>query len=125
MTVTSDIDISKTNGATRQGLRQRAARTGRQLQDAAGELTAKAQQGLGVARERGTELAGTAGTRLRSAGRGAVGEVRRRPVPYGLAAAAGIAAVAVLASPRARNLVVETAGRLWNAVQARRGALKL
>jgi len=121
MTLTSNID----GAGSPEGLRERAARAGRSLQEAAGELAAKAQQGLGSARERSGELTSRTGRRLRAAGRTAVGDFRRRPVPYAVAAVAGLAAVAVLSSPRARGLLVETAGRLWNAVQARKGSLKL
>lgn len=106
-------------------LRERAAQAGQSLQETAGDIGARAQEELMRARQRSQELARSASTRLQTAGQGAVTTVKRKPIPFGLAALAGIGAAVALSNPKVRNAIVELVGRSWNAVQARRGSLRL
>lgn len=121
MTIASDIDLSE----GREPLRERAARTGAALRQAAADAGALAYDGFGRLRERSGGARHLAGKRIRTAGLATVATVRRRPVGVGLAAVLGVAAVAVLASPRLRGQAMDGGARLWNALQRRRGKLRI
>jgi len=107
------------------GLRARAREAARSFQDTTGDLGLKAQEELMRARQRSQEFARTASTRLQSAGRGAVTTVKAKPAPFAVAAIVGAGLAVALSSPRVRNAIVELVGRSWNAVQSRRGSLRL
>jgi len=97
----------------RESLRERFGRAADGLRDTYDHAGSRAQ-----------EFARTASRRGRDTALATVAQVRRRPAPFGLAALVGVAALALWLSPKLRGDIAEGAGRLWNEVQKRKGALR-
>lgn len=111
--------------AERTRVQRRLDRAGKALREAAGEAGARAFEEFEHAREQAADLARVARKRGRDAAMIAASEVRRRPASYGLVAVVGIAAVALLASPRLRQLVADLGEELLSELKQHKGSLRL
>lgn len=116
-----DFDFS----AERARVQRRLERASRALREAAGEAGSRAFEDFEQAREQAADLARIARKRGRDAALIAASEVRRHPASYGLAAVVGIAAVALLLSPRLRKLVADVGEDLVDEIKQYKGSLRL
>jgi len=105
-------------------LSDRIGGLGRALHERAGEAGSRLHDELGHLGETTRDLARSSSRTAARTGRRAAEEVRRRPVPFGLAAALGVAAIALLAIPKTRRLAIASGPMLWNELQKRRSALR-
>ncbi len=121
MGIAPDFDFS----ADRARVQRRLERAGKALREAAGEAGARAFEEFEQAREQAADLARIARKRGRDAALVAASEVRRHPGSYGLAAVVGIAAVALLLSPRLRKLVADIGEDLVAEIKQHKGSLRL
>jgi ElaB/YqjD/DUF883 family membrane-anchored ribosome-binding protein len=120
MGLATDFDFA----AERARVQARLDSAGRKLREAAGEAGSRAWDEFEHAREQAADLAREARRRGRDTAMMAAQQVRRRPASFGLAAVVGIAAVALIASPRLRKLVSELGQELLAEISEHRGAMK-
>jgi ElaB/YqjD/DUF883 family membrane-anchored ribosome-binding protein len=116
-----DFDFS----AERAQVQRRLVKASRALREAAGEAGARAFEEFEQAREQAADLARVARKRGRDAALIAASQVRRHPASYGLAAIVGVAAVALLLSPRLRKLVAQIGDELVEELKDHKGSLRL
>ena len=121
MGIAPDFDFS----AERARVQRRLEQASRALREAAGEAGARAFEEFEQAREQAADLARAAGKRSRQAALIAASEVRRHPASYGLVAIVGIAAIALLLSPRLRKLVSDVGEDLIDEISDHKGSLGL